>query len=117
MPLLKKNRLSTKDFIKNKTKIGGFWRKTPILGVKSLKNTLPNSRFGFVVGSNVSKEAVTRNLIKRRLRAIVSKNESNIKKSFDIVIVTYPPIKDIEYKDLEIELLTIFKQLKLLINA
>lgn len=117
MPLLKKNRISTQDFIKNKTKIGGFWRKTPILGVKSLKNALPDSRFGFVVGSNVSKNAVDRNLVKRRLRDIVSKNKHNIKEGFDVVIVAYPPIKDIKYKDLETELLEIFKKLRLLTNA
>lgn len=117
MPLLKKNRLSTKDFIENKTKVGGFWHKTSIFGVKSLKNALLDYRFGFVVGSNVSKNAVTRNLIKRRLRDIVSKNTQNIKKGFDIVIITYPPIKDVKYKNLETELLAALKQLRLLINA
>lgn len=117
MPLLKKNRLSTKDFIKNKARVGGFWHKTSILGVKSLKNTLLDNRFGLVVGSNISKNAVTRNLIKRRLRDIVSKNASNLKKGFDIVIITYPSVKDVGYKDLEAELLEIFKNLRLLISA
>lgn len=73
------------------------------------------SRFGFIVGSNISKKAVSRNLIKRRLRTVIEKNLPIIKKGFDIIVITRPQIIEKNYQEIEQDILGALKQLKLLI--
>lgn len=114
MSLKKQQRLSTKDFLKNKTVKEGFWGKGVFLKIKSIKNNQQKSRFGFVVGSNVSKKAVERNLIKRRLRVIIGDNIDKIKKGFDVVIIVSPLIVGKRYMDIKKDLLDSLRQLKLL---
>jgi ribonuclease P protein component len=67
------------------------------LGIKWLKNNLLVSRFGIVVSLKVSKKAVIRNKIKRRLRAIVWQEIKKIKSGYDIIILTKPEIKEEDY--------------------
>ena len=87
------------------------------LGVKKSSNTLPNSRFGFVVSTKVSKLAVTRNLIKRRLRAIIAENVEVILPGFDIVIFTRPGASKLNFDELRSLLESIFIKLKLLTSG
>ncbi len=82
----KENRLT-----KNK-EFDNVWQKgrssfDKILGVKALKNDLKISRFGIIVSTKVSKKAVLRNKIKRRIREISKKHFENLKNGFDIVII------------------------------
>jgi len=73
----------------------------PELFIKVCPNNLIQSRFGFVVGEKVSKDAVVRNRVKRRLRAIVRKHLADIRKGFDVVVVTRKPSSITTSKDLE----------------
>ena len=73
----------------------------PELFIKVCPNNLAESRFGFVVGEKVSKEAVVRNRVKRRLRAIVRKHLADIRGGFDVVIVTRKPSAAAASKKLE----------------
>lgn len=116
MSIIKQQRFSTEDFLKNKRAKEGFWGKGMFLKIKSIKNNQQKSRFGFVVGSNVSKKAVERNLIKRRLRVIVGDNLDKIRKGFDIVVITSPVIVGKKYVDIKKDLIDLLKQLKLLAN-
>lgn len=75
--------------------------------LKFLKNDLNNSRFGFVVSTKISRKAVVRNKIKRRLREIV--RQSNIEPGFDVVIIAKPEITDSNYQDIKNELKNLFK--------
>lgn len=102
-----------KDFLKNKK--SGFWGRGVFLNIKANRNNFLESRFGFVVGSNISKKAVSRNLIKRRLRTAMEKNLSVIKKGFDIIVITRPQIIKKNYQEIEQDILNALKQLKLLI--
>lgn len=61
--------------------------KQDFLSLKFAKNNLEATRFGFVVGQKVSRKAVVRNKVKRRLREIARINLGNIKKGLDIVVV------------------------------
>lgn len=72
-----------------------------LLGVKSLKNDLKINRFGIVVGSKVSKKAVERNKIKRRIRAIVKIEIDRVKPGQDIVIITLPEIREKNFSEIE----------------
>ncbi len=79
--------------------------------LKFKKNNLKISRFGFIVSSKVSKKAVKRNYIKRRMRESIRLSHHHIKKGFDIVIIA-------KKRALELDFHLIFEKLvKLLKNA
>lgn len=67
------------------------------IGLKYLKNNLPYSRFAFIVSTKVEKKATFRNKIKRRLREIIQQNLKKIKPGFDILIITRPEIKNLNF--------------------
>jgi ribonuclease P protein component len=60
-----------------------------MLGWRSADDAASPSRFGFVVGKRVG-NAVTRNLVKRRLRAIIAGWQANIVAGQTIVITARP---------------------------
>lgn len=73
------------------------------------------SRFGFVISNKIDKRSSRRNGLKRRIRAVIEHNLSNIKPGFDVVIQVkmafdYP----YEYKQIELEVLEIIKKTGLL---
>lgn len=73
------NRLKKKKDFEYVFKKGkGF--KEDFLFVKLVKNNLKITRFGFVVGYKVSKKAVLRNKVKRRLRETVKAELPKIRK-------------------------------------
>jgi ribonuclease P protein component len=59
------------------------------------------SRFGFVVSSKIFKNSVDRNLLKRRMRAIVGKRMNKIRTGYDIIISARPAIRDKKYTEIE----------------
>lgn len=61
--------------------------KEAFLSLKSTKNGLTSTRFGFVVGQKVSHKAVARNKVKRRLRELTKSELKGLKKGFDVVVV------------------------------
>lgn len=87
------------------------------LGVKKSLNGLPNSRFGFVVSTKVSKLAVTRNLLKRRLRSIIAENVELILPGLDIVVFVRPGAPKLNFDELRGLLENIFIKLRLLTNG
>lgn len=94
--LAEKNRLKKKKdfeavFKKSKTFKEGF------LILKTTENNDKESRLGFVVSQKISKKAVIRNKIKRRLREIIRlkiKN-SQISGGKDIILISLPGIEKI----------------------
>ncbi|MEK7452210.1 MAG: ribonuclease P protein component [Patescibacteria group bacterium] len=84
------------------------------LGMKFRKNQLPDSRFTVVVGIKVSKKAVVRNRLKRRIRAIVEKQIPMMKKGFDIMFLVKKETIDLTPLELEEQILHVFKRAKLL---
>lgn len=84
------------------------------LGIKILENSLDQTRFGFLVGQKVSKKAVARNKVKRRLRAIVRQKLPQIKKGYDVVVITLPPIASQKYKNIERSVSHNLKKLQLI---
>ncbi len=86
--------------------------------IKVLKNNLTISRFGFIVGLKISKKAIQRNEIKRRLEEIVRLKLpiSSLKPGFDIVVMVGPEIIEKNYQEIEKTLINLFKKAKLLWN-
>ncbi|HNP75183.1 MAG TPA: ribonuclease P protein component [bacterium] len=77
-----------------------------------LKNNLGHSRFGIIVSNKVSKKAVVRNLLKRRIRGVLSDNLSNFSQNLDIVINLSPVVKkDLPFNDLSAGLLALLNKI------
>lgn len=73
-------------------------------------NRIQQFRVAVVVSKKVSKKAVTRNRIRRRLFEIIRSQSINIKKPLDIVIFVYSEdVATISFKKLENQ---VIKQLK-----
>ena len=88
---------------------GGSSCKQDFLVLKYLKNSQDSARFGFVISNKVSKKAVFRNKIRRKLKSIIKSNLENIKKGFDYIIIVSPRE---DYKDIEKQLINVFKKAK-----
>jgi len=103
-----KNRLKKKkDFEKVLKEGRGIKEDFLILKVK--KNKSKKLRFGFVVSKKISKKAVVRNKIKRRLREVIKERIKKIDKGLDIIIITLPGTETKDFQDFKI---TIEKLLK-----
>ncbi len=83
------------------------------LGFKALSTSLKESRFGILISTKVSKKAVDRNLLKRRIREIIQTELSLLKPGFDLVIIVLKPAISLDFKDLEVFLRAGFKKLGL----
>ena len=86
-----------------------------LLGIKAVPNNLGRNRFGILVGLKVGKKAVERNSVKRRIREAIRFFSADLKKGFDIVVVSLPAVKGKELEVIKISLLGGFKRLKLFI--
>lgn len=82
--------------------------------LKYIKNTLTNSRFGFIVSTKTFKRAVDRNLVKRRLRETIRLNLGSIKDGYDIVFIIKKPALGVKYGDLEKDVLNALEKSKLI---
>ena len=69
-----------------------------LVKIKFLKGLGKPSRFGFIVSNKFSKKAVVRNLVKRRLRAVVGFLLKNTKSGVDVVIWPKTTFEKIDYK-------------------
>lgn len=75
-----------------------------------IKNKLDNSRFAVIVAKKVSKKAVTRNLIKRKVMEIIRLKLFQIKPGFDLAFIAKPEIKGKKYKEIEAVALSLLKR-------
>jgi ribonuclease P protein component len=66
-----------------------------------VENNLTFSRSAFSISKKISKKAVYRNKIKRRLSSIFYKKKSSIKVGFDFLFVAKKGILELDYKELE----------------
>lgn len=65
------------------------------LSLRSGKNSLNKTRFGFVISNKIDKRSTRRNSLKRRLRVIARELILTIKPGYDVIVVvrenfTYP---------------------------
>ncbi len=93
-------------------KNGKFFKESFLI-LKTLKNNSDKSRFAFIVSRKVSKKATVRNKIKRRLRAIVSKELKEIKAGTDNLIMALPGMESKKFSDTKELLNNLFKKARL----
>ncbi|MFA6525122.1 MAG: ribonuclease P protein component [Patescibacteria group bacterium] len=78
-----------------------------------LKGKSENSRFGFVISSKIYKKSVDRNLLKRRMRAIIKKQIENILPGYDFIISARPGVKNKKFTEIEKEIERLFRKSRL----
>ena len=61
-----------------------------ILGLKAVANGLEQYRLGIIIRAKVSKKAVERNLLKRRLKEIINKDLGETSGGYDLVLIALP---------------------------
>ncbi len=97
--LPKKQRLTKKNlaylFRKGKT-VGNTH-----LNIRFMKNTRLFSRFSITVSTKISKKAVERNLIRRRVYEIIRLNLGTLPQKYDIALITKPSILKLNFANLK----------------
>jgi len=107
--LTKTNRLRKEKDFEGLFKKGKSF-KNGFLILKIVQNNLKESRFAFIVSQKVSKKAVLRNKVKRRLRDIVRKNMKEIKKGVDVALITLSGIEKQSFIETKKTLDDLFKK-------
>lgn len=91
---LKKNSDFRRLYAKGKSAV------SPLLVIYCRRNRYGYSRVGFVTGTKLG-NAVARNRVRRRLRAIYRTNEAGLKPSYDIILVARTQSVRASYWDIE----------------
>lgn len=89
----------------------GRYTSTQFFLLKYFPNNQPQSRFGFVISAKVSKKAVERNLLKRRLREIIKHNLKTIKDGYDVVFLAKKNAIQLTFAQLQNEVLKMLRGL------
>jgi len=113
--LAKENRLRKKKEFEKVAKEGRGVREE-FLVLKYLKNNLNLVRAGFVVSQKISKKAVVRNKVKRRLREIVRRNLEKLKPGYDLIFFTKKGIEEKDFWQIKEVVENLFKKAKLFKN-
>jgi len=111
--LPKPNRLRLEKDIKTLfTKGKGVFNT--LCGIKLKRNGLQVSRFTVIVGTKVSKKAVERNRIRRKIRALLEKKIEEIKPGYDVAMIVRTKAKNSSKEELEKEINKLLKKSPLL---
>lgn len=114
--LPKRNRVKKKKDFETIFKKGVSF-KNNLLVLKVVKNNLGQTRVGFIVSQKVSKKAVVRNKIRRRLVESVKTHEKDIKSGLDLVLIVLPGAEMSTFLDMKTSLNNIFAKAKLIKNV
>lgn len=105
----KEKRLRKKKDIENVFKNGkSFYCE--MLGTKILKNNLGFNRYCVIISANISKKAVERNKIRRRIKAVILKEEPLLKKGFDCLVIAKKEILPANFCLITDNIKSIFKK-------
>ena len=107
--LPKENRLKKKRDFEEVFKKGKTFRES-FLFLRVKENNLKQNRFGFIVSSKISKKAVVRNKIKRRLREITKEYLPRVKTGVDVVLITKPGIETKGFPEIKEILIKLFEK-------
>lgn len=77
------------------------------------KTKKENNCFAIVVSTKISKKAVQRNKIRRRVYEIIRLNLEQIKKSYNLVFFVKKGVLELEYQEIEKEILYLLNKARL----
>ncbi len=98
--LSKKNRLKKKSDFARVFKEGKSLKEN-FLVLRAAKGAQGPARFGIVVSRKVSKKAVLRNKIKRRISESIRLKIKKIKKEVDVLLIAVPGLEKKEAREIE----------------
>lgn len=108
--IAKANRITYRPLFKKVQKFGTVYQSSNF-GIAYLDNhTDEPSRFGFVVSTKISKEAVDRNTIKRHISEAIRIMIKDIKNGLDVVFLAKPSIIRIPASEIVKEVRTAIKE-------
>ncbi|HRH32910.1 MAG TPA: ribonuclease P protein component [bacterium] len=81
------------------------------LRVAYVKNNLLSTRCGIVISTKVSKKAIVRNKLRRRIRTIITKTLSQLLPPMDIVIICGALAVKADYKEIESDLIHVLNKI------
>ncbi|MEI7741308.1 MAG: ribonuclease P protein component [bacterium] len=86
------------------------------LGLRFGKRYKPEApvRIGFMVGTKVSKEAVVRNKLKRRMREVAREIVMQLPPGLDLVFIAFPEARDYKIEQVREQMVGVLKKAKLL---
>jgi len=105
--------LKKDDFISLK-KLGAKIFHSGWLTLRVYQVSLVDSRFAVVVSSAISKKAVERNKLKRKIKDIIYRELTLFKKNFAIIIYVKKGCLGASYQDLKKEVVLLFKKANIL---
>jgi ribonuclease P protein component len=112
--LKKENRLrKTKEINRVFKSKKGFY--DDLLGVKILKNDKKINKYCIIISANISKKAVERNRLRRKIKAIIIELEPSLKKGLDCLIIVKKKALDSDGFTIKKSIEKIFKKNKLYI--
>ena len=87
---------------------------SPLFTLKVFKSAREASQFGIVISAKVSKKAVVRNKIKRRMTEIIKKMPASLAKNKKVMILVKPVAATKDYPVIKEELERLFNKAGLL---
>lgn len=112
--LPKRNRLRKKKDFEKVFKKGRKIYSNEFLFLRALDaHSLGERRFGIVVGKTVSKKAVVRNKLKRRMRHIIKDTIKNGGNGGDIIVIAATGLEKKNFEELKMILLKLFTKANL----
>lgn len=81
-----------------------------VCGLKYRRNQRDETRVAVIVGKRISKKAVVRNRIRRRIREIIRLNLGDIEKGFDIALLVQNRAVNMSSDDLRSHVLRVLKK-------
>ncbi len=113
--LSKKQRVNQKNFPTFFDKNNSFYSKNITLKFTHNKQNLEKTKFCFIISKKVSTKANKRNLIRRRLKFVILKNNSKIKNGFICVFYIKKTIVNPSYSEIEKEVLFLLKKANIIV--
>lgn len=111
--LSKKYKLKKENDFKKVFQRGKFYQNK-LIRIKVLAKQSEENRFGFVVGTRISKKATERNRIRRQLEEIVRLDLNQLKSGFDMIVFPQAEILTKDYQQIEKALFDLLKRANLL---
>lgn len=111
--LASKNRLRKKKDIERVLREGKSLKQDFVI-LKVKQNTINTARFVFIVSQKVSKRAVVRNKVKRRLREIIKEKIDIIEKGIDVSLIALSGIEKNSFQEIKESIEKLFKKAKII---
>lgn len=84
------------------------------IGIKAVKNKERFNRIAIIVSLKVSKKAVIRNKLKRRVAHVLKEYIPEFQENYDIVSIVLPPAKEVNYRELKYTVKEHLERLKII---